>query len=147
MLQRHILYVAKTCIICCKGKLYMLQRQNVYVAKQTLYVIKTNLYVAKAKSICCKDKKSTVLGLSAPAGAFFLSNWCFGPILGGAWPAKVSEIIERVIKNRGSRNSSAAAAAASGSGVIKCCSEPPLHTRRWPGWRELEQTPSNDKWI
>ena len=39
---------------------------------------KTNLYVIKTKNICSKDKiymlqrqKSTVLGLSAPAGAFF----------------------------------------------------------------------------
>ena len=42
MLQRHILYVAKTKSICCKDKIYMLLRQNVYVAK--------------TKSICYKDK-------------------------------------------------------------------------------------------
>ena len=78
-----------------------MQRQNVYVAKTKLYVIKTNLYVIKTKSICktkkiyviktkficSKDKvymlqrqKSTVLGLSAPAGAFFSQKetlFCF----------------------------------------------------------------------
>ncbi len=43
MLQRHIVHVAKTYLICCEDIYYMLQRQ-----------------------------KSTVLGLSAPAGAFFL---------------------------------------------------------------------------
>ena len=56
MLQRHILYVAKTytiCrkeeFICCKDKIYVLQRQN-------LYVIKTKLYVIETTPVCCKDK-------------------------------------------------------------------------------------------
>ena len=49
IVHRHILYVAKTYIICCKDKIYMLQRQN-------LYVIKTNLYVIETKFICYKDK-------------------------------------------------------------------------------------------
>ena len=70
IVHRHILYVAKTYIICCKDIYYMLQRQNLYVAKKTymlqrqihmlqrqnLYVIKTNLYVIKTKFICYKDK-------------------------------------------------------------------------------------------
>ena len=56
MLQRHILYVAETQLICCKDKMYMLQRQNLYVAKTNLYVIKTELYVIKTKFICYKDK-------------------------------------------------------------------------------------------
>ena len=92
MLQRHILYVAKTKFICCKDKIYMLQRQNLHVIKTNLYVtersmyvikiklcvIKTKLYDIQTKFLCYKDKiymlqrqKSSVLGLSAPAGAFF----------------------------------------------------------------------------
>ena len=141
IVQWHILYVAKTYIICYKDKIYTLQRQTLYVAKtkficykdkcicyrekyvcykDKIYVLwrqiymlyKHNLYVIKTKFICCRDKKlgaraerarrgffspkkrhsyflrtqyscfvsetdktplkSTVLGLSAPAGAFFL---------------------------------------------------------------------------
>ena len=49
IVQRHILYVAKTYIICCKDKMYMSQGQN-------LYAIKTNLYVIKTNFICYKDK-------------------------------------------------------------------------------------------
>ena len=73
----------------------MLQRQNLYVAKTNLYVTERNMYVIKIKFMCYKDKficytnkicmlyrqnlhvvetKSSVLGLSAPAGAFFLSQ-------------------------------------------------------------------------
>ncbi len=37
---------------------------------------------------------------------------------------------------RGSRGSR-------GSGVKKCGSDPPFHARRWSGWRESKQTPSN----
>ena len=63
IVHRHILYVAKTYFICCKDKIYVLQRQNVYVIKTNLYVIKTkficykdNIYVIKTKFICYKDK-------------------------------------------------------------------------------------------
>ena len=49
MLQRHILYVAKTKSIRCKDKIYMLLRQNVYVAK-------TKFICYKDKFICYKDK-------------------------------------------------------------------------------------------
>ena len=70
IVHRHILYVAKTYIIRCKDVHYMLQRQNLYVAKTNLYVAKKNLYVIKTnlqvmktkfifykdKSICYKDK-------------------------------------------------------------------------------------------
>ena len=49
IVHRHILYVAKTYIIRCKDTMYMLQRQNLYVAKTKIYVIKT-------KFICYKDK-------------------------------------------------------------------------------------------
>ena len=49
MLPRQNVYVAKTKFICCKDKMYMLQRQD-------LYVIKTNLYVIQAKFVCYKDK-------------------------------------------------------------------------------------------
>ncbi len=56
MLQRQSLYAVETESICRKDKIYMLQRQRVYVAK--------------TKFICCTHK-STVLGVSAPAGAFF----------------------------------------------------------------------------
>ena len=56
MWQRHILYVAKTKFVCCKDKMYMSQRQNVYVIKTNLHVIKTNLYLIKTKIMCYKDK-------------------------------------------------------------------------------------------
>ena len=49
MLQGHILYVGKTNTMCCEDKMYMLQRQNLYVAK-------TNLYVIQTKFVCYKDK-------------------------------------------------------------------------------------------
>ena len=71
--HRHILYVAKTYIICrkaniicCEDKIYMLQRQNIYiymlyrenmyVMKIKICVIKTNLYVIQTKFVCYKDK-------------------------------------------------------------------------------------------
>ena len=50
MLQRNILYVAKTKCICCKDKMYMLQRQNLYAAK-------TKCICYKDKFICYKDKR------------------------------------------------------------------------------------------
>ena len=49
MLQRQNVYVAETKFIYCKDKMYMLQRQN-------LYVIKTNVYVIMTQFICYKDK-------------------------------------------------------------------------------------------
>ena len=49
MLQRHILYAAKTKCICCKDKIYLLQRQNLYVTER-------NMYVIKIKSMCYKDE-------------------------------------------------------------------------------------------
>ena len=49
MLQRQNLYGSKTKIICCKDKIYMLQRQNLYVAKRNLYVTERNMYVIKIK--------------------------------------------------------------------------------------------------
>ena len=55
MLQRHILYVGKTKFIRCKDKIYMLQRQNLYVAKTNLYVTERNMYVIKIKCACYKD--------------------------------------------------------------------------------------------
>ena len=55
MLQRHILYVAKAKFICCKDKMYMLQRQNVYVAKTNLYVIETKFICYEDKFICYKE--------------------------------------------------------------------------------------------
>ena len=93
MLQRQNLHVAKTTFTCCKDKKYMLQRNNLYAAKTNLYVTERNMYVIKIKFMFYKDKficytnkicmlyrqnlyvvetKSSVLGLSAPAGAFFL---------------------------------------------------------------------------
>ena len=48
MLQRHI-YVAKTKFIGCNDNIYMLQRQNEYVAK-------TKCICYKDKVICYKDK-------------------------------------------------------------------------------------------
>ncbi len=56
MSQRHILYVAKTNVIFRKDKIYMLQRQNVYVIKRNLYVTERNMYVIKIKLMCYKDK-------------------------------------------------------------------------------------------
>ena len=56
IVHRHILYVAKTYIICCKDKIYMLQRQNLYVIKTNLYVIKTKFICYKDKSICYNDR-------------------------------------------------------------------------------------------
>ena len=56
MLQRHILYVAKTKFICCKDRMYMLQRQNVYVIKPNVYVTERNMYVIKIQRMCYKDK-------------------------------------------------------------------------------------------
>ena len=55
-LQRQILYVAKTECICCKDKIYMLQRQNLYVAKTNLYVVKTKCICYKDRCICYTDK-------------------------------------------------------------------------------------------
>ena len=49
IVHRHILYVAKTYIIGCEDKMYMLQRQNLYVAK-------TKFICYKDKRICYKDK-------------------------------------------------------------------------------------------
>ena len=56
MLQRHILYVAKTKFTCCKDKIYMLQRQNVYAIKTHLYVTKTTFMCYKDKFICYTNK-------------------------------------------------------------------------------------------
>ncbi len=56
IVHRHILYVAKTYIICWKDKIYILQRQNLYVAKTNLYVTERNMYVIKIKFMCYKDK-------------------------------------------------------------------------------------------
>ena len=98
IVHRHKLYVAKTYIICCKNKIYMLQRQSLYAAKTNLYVIKTNLYVTernmyvikirfmcykeefmlykqdlyviKTKFICCKDKKHGARAERARRGFF-----------------------------------------------------------------------------
>ena len=56
IVHRHILYIAKTYIICCKDKIYMLQRQNSYVIKTNLYVIKTKFTCYREKLICYKDK-------------------------------------------------------------------------------------------
>ncbi len=49
MLQRQNLYVAKT-------TLYMSQRQNVYVIQTNLYVTERNMYVIQIKFMCYKDK-------------------------------------------------------------------------------------------
>ncbi len=63
MLQGRVVYVAKAKCIRCRDKIYMLQRQT--------------LNAAKTKCKCCKKKaymlqgQSTVLDVSAPAGAFF----------------------------------------------------------------------------
>ena len=54
--HRHILYVAMTYIICCKDKMYMLPRQNLYVIKTNLYVTERHTYVIKIKFMCYKDR-------------------------------------------------------------------------------------------
>ena len=56
MLQRQHLCAAKTECICCKDKMYMLQRQNVYVIKTNVYRIKTKFIRCKNKFIRYKDK-------------------------------------------------------------------------------------------
>ena len=63
MLQRHILYVAKTKFICCKDKIYMLQRQIYMLYKQKMFVIKT-------KFICCRDKNLGARAERARRGFF-----------------------------------------------------------------------------
>ena len=54
--HRHILYVAKTYIIYCKDKIYMLQRQNLYVTERNMYVIKMKFMYYKDKFICYTNK-------------------------------------------------------------------------------------------
>ena len=56
IVHRHVLYVAKTYVICCKDKIYMLQRQSLYVIKTNLYVTERNMYVIKIKFMCYKDE-------------------------------------------------------------------------------------------
>ena len=56
MLQRHILYFFATYDICCKDKMYMLQRQKLYVVQTNLYVTERSMYVIKIKLMCYKDK-------------------------------------------------------------------------------------------
>ena len=56
IVHRHILYVAKKYTICCKDKMYMLQRQNVYTAKTKLIFYKDKFICYKGKIICYRDK-------------------------------------------------------------------------------------------
>ena len=63
LLQRQQMHVAKTKCICCKDKIYMLQRQIYMLYKQNLYVIKT-------KFICCRDKKLGARAERARRGFF-----------------------------------------------------------------------------
>ena len=56
IVHRHIVYVAETYSIRCKDIYYMLQRQNLYVAKTNLYVTERDMYVIKIKFMCYKDK-------------------------------------------------------------------------------------------
>ena len=56
MLERQNLYVAKTKFICCKDKIYMLHRQNLYGAGRNMYVIKIKFMWYKDKFICYTNK-------------------------------------------------------------------------------------------
>ena len=56
MLQRHILYVAKAYIICCKDKMYMLERQSSCVAKTKSICYKDKCICYKDKCICYREK-------------------------------------------------------------------------------------------
>ena len=57
IVHRPILYVAKTNIICCKDKMYMLQRQILYVINAKLYVIETKCICNGDKFVCYKDEQ------------------------------------------------------------------------------------------
>ena len=86
MLQRQNLYVAKTKFICCKTKKHGARcersrrgffspkkRHSYFLKTQNCCFCRINTY--NRRVWCCKDTKplkSTVLGLSAPAGASYL---------------------------------------------------------------------------
>ncbi len=70
MLQTHTLYVARTKTICCKDIFNVANTTRIGYKDNIYRLQRQHLYVAKTKCICCEDK-STVLGVSAPAGAFF----------------------------------------------------------------------------
>ena len=78
MLQRQNLYVAKTKFICYKDKFICYKDKKLYLIKTKFICCENKFTFYKAESICSKDKifllyrqRSTVLGLSAPAGGFF----------------------------------------------------------------------------
>ena len=56
MLQKHVLYVATTKFICRKDKIYMLQRQNVYIIERSSYATERNMYAIKMKFMPYKDE-------------------------------------------------------------------------------------------
>ena len=81
MLQRQNLYVAKTKYICCKDKKHGARAER---ARRGFFLPEKDILIFWEDNIAvfvlCTDKtplKSTVLGLSAPAGAFFSQKETF----------------------------------------------------------------------